>query len=138
MFQETVLTGSEIAAVPAGPAVLVVDDEPAFCTVVCEILRTYGFTAYPALNARQAIALLGDLTPDLILTDVMMPDVDGLSMIRRLRSHPELSEIPTIVLSAKSEPEDLHAAFEAGADACLPKPFTAQELHDLVRRFSRS
>jgi CheY-like chemotaxis protein len=136
MYQQTAMTAPEMEAIPAGPAVLVVDDEPAFCTVVCEILRTYGFTAYPALNARQAITLLGELTPDLILTDVMMPDVDGLSMIRRLRSHPELSEIPTIVLSAKSEPEDLHAAFEAGADACLPKPFSAQELRDLVKRFS--
>ncbi len=136
MFQETVRAVPEMEALETGPTVLVVDDEPAFCTVVCEILRTYGFTPYPALNARQAIALLGDMTPDIILTDVMMPDVDGLSMIRRLRSHPELSAIPTIVLSAKSEPEDLNAAFEAGADACLPKPFTAQELHELVRRFS--
>ena len=135
MLQEDVLSISKTAEISASPTVLVVDDEPAFCTVVCEILRTYGFSAHQALSARHAITLLSEFTPDLILTDIMMPDVDGLSMIRKLRSDPELSQIPTVVLSAKSEPGDIHAAFEAGADACLPKPFSAQELRELVARF---
>ena len=86
---------------------LVIDDEPSFCAVVCEILSLYGFRTQQALGARHALGILKELRPDLILTDVMMPDVDGLSLLRLLRSDPSLHGIPTIVITARCEPSHL-------------------------------
>lgn len=129
---------SPFASHPSAAAphsILVVDDEPAFCVVLSEILRSFGFVVHQAYNAKQALELLDSTTPDLILTDVMMPDIDGLSFVRRLRSEPIWSSIPTIVVSAKAEPKDIEATREAGADGCLVKPFSAQELRQTIHTF---
>jgi CheY-like chemotaxis protein len=120
---------------PGGRTVLVIDDEPSFCAVVCEILSLYGFRTQQALGARHALGILKELRPDLILTDVMMPDVDGLSLLRLLRSDPSLHGIPTIVITARCEPSHLDAVMEAGADAYLKKPFSANELQEKVHQF---
>jgi two-component system chemotaxis response regulator CheY len=118
--------------------ILVVDDEPSFCTVLSEILRSFGYFVRQAHDAHHAIELLNKKPPDLILTDVMMPGMDGLSFIRQIRSDPTRSAIPTIVISAKAQPEDIRASKEAGADACLVKPFSARELRDVVHKFLTS
>lgn len=118
-----------------GRTVLVIDDEPSFCAVVCEILRLCGFDTHQALGARHAMGILEEIRPDLILTDIMMPDVDGLSLLRQLRADPLLYAIPTVVLTARCEPAHLDAAMQAGADGYLKKPFSAQELRDKVRQF---
>ena len=118
--------------------ILVVDDEPSFCTVLSEILRSFGYNVQQAHDAHQAIELLKVTPPDLILTDVMMPGMDGLTFIRQIRSDPDRSSIPTIVISAKSQPEDIRASKAAGADACLVKPFSARELRDVVHKFLNS
>ncbi len=114
--------------------ILVVDDEPEFCSVVCEILELYGFAPKAVHDAHEALAYLEHAEPDLILTDVMMPEIDGLTLLRRLRAHPEWSHIPAAVLTAKAAPEALEAARKAGADGTLVKPFSAQELLALVHR----
>ena len=112
----------------------VVDDEPSFCTVVCEILRLYGFDARLATNAIDALSSLDDEIPDLILTDVMMPGIDGLTLVRRLRANPQWEQIPTVVVSAMTSVEDQRAALDAGANGFLAKPFSAEELRDIVSR----
>lgn len=114
--------------------VLVVDDEPAFCDVVCEILEAIGYRAQYALNASEALAMLSRFRPDLILTDVMMPDMDGLSFIRHLRAQDQWRSTPIVIISAKSSIEDRHKALESGANDFLGKPFSAQDLEDLVGR----
>jgi CheY-like chemotaxis protein len=118
-----------------GRYILVVDDEPSFCSVLSEILRSFGFVVQQAHDALHAIELLQKTAPDLILTDVMMPGMDGLEFIRHIRSDPKKSSIPTIVISAKARAEDIQASKEAGADACLVKPFSARELSDVVHKF---
>ena len=118
--------------------ILVVDDEPSFCTVLSEILRSFGYFVRQAHDAHHAIELLQKTTPDLILTDVMMPGMDGLAFIRQIRSDPTRSSIPTIVISAKAQAEDIRASKEAGADACLVKPFSARELRDVVHKYLNS
>jgi two-component system chemotaxis response regulator CheY len=115
--------------------ILVVDDEPSFCTVLSEILRSFGYNVQQAHDAHHAIEILEVTPPDLILTDVMMPGMDGLTFIRHIRANPERSEIPTIVISAKAQPEDIRASEAAGADACLVKPFSARELREVVHKF---
>jgi CheY-like chemotaxis protein len=118
--------------------ILVVDDEPSFCTVLSEILRSFGYFVRQANDAHHAIELLKKTTPDLILTDVMMPGMDGLTFIRQIRADPTRASIPTIVISAKAQAEDIRASKEAGADACLVKPFSARELRDVVHKFLNS
>jgi CheY-like chemotaxis protein len=112
----------------------VVDDEPDFCAVVRELLRRDQIDVVPAHNAEEAISLLKRETPDLIMTDVLMPGSDGLTFLRRLRSDPAWSRIPALVVSACALHETRSAAFEAGADAFLSKPFSICDLRAAIER----
>jgi CheY-like chemotaxis protein len=120
---------------PSAPSILVVDDEPAFCDVVCEVLRMFGFDTRQALSASVALKLLATHKPDLILTDLTMPGIDGLHLLRRLRATPAWSHIPTIAVSALGSPEEQSAAKQAGADAYLAKPFSVDQLRMAVNQF---
>jgi CheY-like chemotaxis protein len=113
-------------------SVLVIDDEPSFCFAISEILTLEGYQVRQAHTARQAFDILEEITPDLILTDVMMPGVDGLTFLRRLRRHPDLEAVPTIAISAMAMKSDIQAAKDAGADHYLPKPFSAKELRQAI------
>lgn len=115
-------------------SILVIDDERSFCDVVSEILDSYGYRVFQAYSAAQAEELLQGIHPDLMILDIMMPDVDGLTLIRRLRSDPAFAEIPIIVSSAKFLAEDRAAAIEAGANAYLSKPFSARDLKSSIDR----
>lgn len=112
--------------------ILVVDDEFAFCEVVCEILETAGYRARKAAHVREAYQCLAEEVPDLILTDVMMPDVDGLTFIRELKAKPHYASIPMVVISAKTSSSDQQAAIKAGATRVLAKPFSSENLESLV------
>ncbi|OGO17313.1 MAG: hypothetical protein A2Z14_17465 [Chloroflexi bacterium RBG_16_48_8] len=113
-------------------SILVVDDEPAICVVMGIILKLHGYAVYRAHNVSQAYTYLEEIKPDLIVADIMMPGVDGLTMIRQIKSKPELSDIPTVVLSALASELDRAAALQAGANAFLAKPFTSNELKDVI------
>ena len=113
-------------------SILVVDDEPAICVVMGIILKLNGYCVYRAHNVPQAYSYLEEIKPDLIVVDIMMPGVDGLTMIRQIKARQEYSDIPTVVLSALASEQDKEAALQAGADAFLAKPFTSQELSDVV------
>jgi len=112
--------------------ILVVDDEQPFCEVVAEILTTFGYPVLKAFNATQALEVLESVTPVLIILDIMMPDVDGLTLVRRFRADPRLSKIPVIMSSAKYLMEDRAEAINAGASAYLTKPFSAAELRSSI------
>lgn len=113
-------------------AILVIDDERAFCDVVAEILRADGFDVRKAYNAVQGLKLLESFHPGLILMDIMMPDLDGISLIRKLRADGAHASIPIIVTSAKFMPQDRDEALEAGANAYLTKPFSADDLRKAI------
>ena len=116
---------------PAG-TILVIDDEQPFCEVVAEILTTFGYPVRKAFNAAQALEVLESVIPVLIILDIMMPDVDGLTLIRRFRADPRFSKIPVIMSSAKYLVEDRAEAMNAGASAYLTKPFSAAELRSSI------
>lgn len=118
--------------------ILVVDDEPDFCAALQDILESDGYDVHQAPNALAALLLLESLLPDLILTDLMMPGMDGLAFLRRVRAHHTWRKIPAVVVIAKGTPQDITAAREAGADAYLTKPFSADELRRTVKSFIRS
>ncbi len=113
-------------------SILVVDDERGFCEVVTVILESQGYQVHKAYHANDAFGLLDETTPDLILTDMMMPDIDGVGLIKRLRETPAWADIPVVVISAYSEPEIQENAFEAGASGFISKPFSATELRATV------
>ena len=100
-----------------------------------EILRMYQARVYTAFSAEEAMALLETVTPDLILTDVMMPEVDGLTFVRRIRSGAVQARIPIIIVSAGVSHREQTAALQAGADQFLPKPFSITDLRAAVGSF---
>src|SRR5512136_2525111 len=115
--------------------VVVVDDEPDFCTVVRELLKSQNLIVHAAYGAMEGLSLIQDVRPDLVLTDVMMPQVNGLELIRRLRADPVLGSVPTIVVSALVKREEQAAALNAGADAFIPKPFSIQQLRETIAQY---
>lgn len=117
---------------PSDQNILVIDDEKSFCEVVAEILLNDGYKVQKAFSASQALTILESFEPTLIILDIMMPDIDGLTMVRRLRSLPRFAHLPIIVSSAKFQEEDQRSAFEAGANQYLTKPFSAQDLRGSI------
>ncbi len=115
--------------------VLVVDDEVAFAGVMREVLDSFGLKVRVAYRAEQALNLMRQEAPDLLMVDVMMPEVDGLSLIRKVQKEPAWVDIPILVVSARSAKADMHEALFAGADAFLAKPFTAEDLRHILRPY---
>jgi len=115
--------------------VLIVDDEIAFGNVMREVLVSFGLDVRVAVRADEALAEMRRDAPDLLMIDVMMPEVDGLSLIRMVQKEPAWLGIPILVISARTGQVDQHEALFAGADAFLAKPFTAEELRRALRPF---
>ncbi|HLD92611.1 MAG TPA: response regulator transcription factor [Anaerolineales bacterium] len=114
--------------------ILVVDDEPRFVRLVEANLQTEGFEVLKAKNGQQAIDMTVSEKPDLILLDVMMPEMDGFAVCERIR---EFSTIPIIMLTAKGDEEHKVRGLNLGADDYVVKPFSANELLARVRAVLR-
>jgi class 3 adenylate cyclase/CheY-like chemotaxis protein len=108
--------------------ILVVDDTPANIQALAAILKERGYQISVATNGRQALDVLERVQPDLILLDVMMPEMDGFETCRRLKASEQWRQIPVIFLTAKTETADLVQGFELGAVDYVAKPFNAHEL----------
>jgi len=108
--------------------ILVVDDAAANIQMVTAILREHGYQISVATNGRQALAVLERVRPDLILLDVLMPEMDGFEACRRIKHNPAYQDIPIIFLTAKTDATDIVRGFELGAVDYVPKPFNAYEL----------
>jgi len=114
--------------------VLVVDDEPRMIHFIRLNLEHDGFEVIEATSGSQALEVLRDRMPDLILLDVMMPDMDGFESLQLLR---EISTVPVIMLTAKGEEEDRVRGLELGADDYITKPFSPREMVSRVRAVIR-
>lgn len=120
-------------------SILFVEDEPLILDNLCEIFTLSGFEVKGCLNGQLALDYLGEITdvaklPNLIVTDLMMPIMDGFSLLKVLKSSEVYKPIPVVVLSAKSDTTDLELAFETGAADYLVKPFELDELFELVTK----
>lgn len=113
--------------------ILVVDDDVDTLRLVGLMLQRQGYQIVAASNGHQALALAQGENPDLILLDIMMPDMDGYEVTRRLRANPATSAIPIIMFTAKSQLDDKVAGFDAGADDYLTKPTQPRELFAHVK-----
>ena len=112
--------------------VLIVDDEDAYCDVMRELLELISLNVVIANNVAEALSLLEQNKPDLILSDLMMPEISGLTFLRHLRSNSLWSQVPVILVTAKATLVDREAALKDGANGVLLKPFTMQELNDAI------
>jgi two-component system, sensor histidine kinase and response regulator len=108
--------------------ILIVDDIPGNLRVLGGILKEEGYKIRPVLNGELALQVAEKERPDLILLDIMMPDMDGYEVCRRLKANSELKEIPVIFISALSDTNDLVKAFESGGVDYITKPFQAAEV----------
>lgn len=116
------------------PRILVVEDNPWNAQLVSDMLATVGFEVVEATDGRNGIEAARKFSPDLILLDVMLPDINGAEVTRILKADPELSSIPIVALTANASTEIYKACEEAGVDAFMTKPFTKTSLLDTVRR----
>jgi CheY-like chemotaxis protein len=108
--------------------IMVVDDNPDIITIVRTILEGKG---YGVLSANSGMELLNQLKtqkPDLIILDIMMPEMDGLEVLTRLKGLSETASIPVILLTAKVQYEDVLGGYKLGADYYITKPFTSTQL----------
>jgi len=124
-----------IATMAARPDILVVDDEPQVRHVVASYLEGEGFAVRTAADGTEALAELARKRPDLIVLDLMLPGVDGLTVLRRLRDSGD--SVPVIVLSAKGEESERVVGLELGADDYVSKPASPREVLARVRAVLR-
>jgi adenylate cyclase len=116
--------------------ILVVDDVPENVRLLEAVLEAHGYDVVSAGDGRAALELAVSAEPDLVLLDVMMPELDGHEVCRRLREQEETAVLPVIMLTA-SEGSEKRIAIEAGADDFIPKPFDRDELPTRIRSLLR-
>ncbi len=113
---------------PAKPMILIVDDVSKNIQLLGNILRKENYQISFATNGEQALSMIVDVNPDLILLDIMMPGMDGYEVCKRLKDNPKSAEIPVIFLTAKTETADVVKGFRLGAVDFVSKPFNSPEL----------
>jgi class 3 adenylate cyclase len=118
--------------------ILAVDDDPADLALLRKLIPRLGYATVEARDGIQALEMIGQRRPDLVLLDVMIPGVDGFEVCRRVRAQPELAGLPILLLTALDQPADLAAGLEAGANDFLAKPFNEVELTARVRSLLRT
>ena len=118
-------------------SILVVEDEPAILELVCVNLEHAGYETMRAASAEEANRLLGEVLPDVVLLDWMLPGQSGLALARRLRGDARTRELPLIFLTARAGEPDKIAGLEAGADDYITKPFSTKELVARIRAVLR-
>ncbi|OGX88851.1 response regulator transcription factor [Hymenobacter glacialis] len=115
------------------PHILIVDDEPNIVMSLEFLMRKNGYQVGIARNGTEALAAIAQTCYDLVLLDVMMPDVDGYQVCRELRELPGNENTRVIFLSAKSREADVQKGYEVGADLYISKPFSTRQLVEKVR-----
>jgi len=114
--------------------VVIVEDEPDAAEMLAEMMRVSGFRVVKSYSSSPAIKLISSEMPDVVILDIMMPDVSGLEVLHYMRAQPKLVDIPVVVVSAKSMPSDIKTGLEAGASIYLTKPVGFLDLKNAIER----
>jgi CheY-like chemotaxis protein len=112
--------------------VVIVDDESDTAEMLAEMMRLNGYRVLKTFGGTPAIGLISNQKPDVVILDLMMPDLPGVEVLRFIRRDPRLEKIPVVVVSAKNMPADIRGCLDAGATAYLTKPVTYQDLKTAV------
>src|SRR5262245_57945998 len=113
--------------------VLVVEDQPYDRDLLVRVLRSDGHRVTAASSGAQGLVLLDEAKPDVVLCDVVMPEMNGLEFCRAVKHRPAASFLPILLVTGRTEQEDLLAGFDAGADDYIAKPIDFRELRARVR-----
>jgi CheY-like chemotaxis protein len=123
-----------LARNPAETCILIVEDEEGTGNVIEAVLKKVGYLTCRARNrAEIAAGLAQEPRPDLVLLDVMLPDVDGFEVLNRIRQHPALKHTAVVMLTSRAGPEDIARGLSLGADGYLSKPVLPSTLVDAIR-----
>ena len=114
--------------------VLIIEDESDAAELFAEMMRVSGFRVLKTTSSTPALSLIATEKPDIVILDIMMPEVSGLDILREMRQEASLANIPVVVVSAKSMPADIRIGMEAGASTYLTKPVGFLELKEAVER----
>lgn len=120
------------------PTILIVDDNATNLKLASVVLEMEGHAVVRAVDAEQALQLLDDLVPDLILMDIALPGMDGLTLTRRLKATASLSGVPIVALSAFAMKGDKERAMAAGCDGYITKPIDTRRFPQQVQSYFRS
>ena len=120
--------------IPEQKTVLIVEDEEDAAELFAEMMRVSGFRVLKTSSSAPAISIMNAEKPDVVILDIMMPEVSGLDILRQMRIDPGLSSIPVVVVSAKSMPADIKNGMEAGASTYITKPVGFLDLKEAVER----
>lgn len=118
--------------------VLIVDDEGLIVDLVSGILEKAGYQVFKAYDGKSGHAMMEQNRPDLVIADVIMPEMSGIELLEMMKSNPALRTIPVILLTQKDEFDVVNRVFELGVDQFLPKPFDSRELLHSVETILRS
>lgn len=116
--------------------VLIVDDEPAIILSLDFLIRKAGYHLYIARNGQEALDIVAAEKPHIVVLDIMMPDVDGYEVCRRIKQDPATTDTRIIFLSAKSKVEDIERGLALGADFYITKPFSNKYLMEKIRHLA--
>jgi CheY-like chemotaxis protein len=114
--------------------VMIIEDEEDAAELFAEMMRVSGYRVIKTSKSAPAIEMMTAEKPDVILLDIMMPEVSGLDILRQMRSDPMLSNIPVVIITAKGMPADIKNGMEAGASTYLTKPVGFLDLKEAVER----
>lgn len=114
--------------------VMIIEDEVDAAELFAEMMRVNGFRVLKMFSSTPAIPMISQEKPDIVILDIMMPDVSGLDVLRYMRREPDLARIPVIIVSAKSMPGDIKTGLEAGASMYLTKPVGFLDLKNAVEQ----
>ena len=113
--------------------ILVVDDDPGTRLAISDYLEMCGYSVITAADGQQALEMVESYRPHLMLTDIVMPRMNGYQLVRSVRQHPSLRLLPVIFLTERNKTEERIQGYQSGADLYLPKPFELQELGAAIR-----
>ncbi len=118
--------------------VIIVEDEPDAAELFAEMMRVSGFQVFKASASTPAMSMIAQQKPDVVILDIMMPDISGLEILHYMRRETDLAQIPVVVVSAKSMPSDVRDGLDAGASIYLTKPVGFIDLKNAVERALKS
>lgn len=113
--------------------ILLVDDDSDMTQVLTELLKSERWNVKAVSDGEQALQLLHHFIPSLIITDVLLPKMDGWQLCRKIKAHPDFQKIPVLVITAKADHISELMSYESGADAYISKPFDNEEFISMVQ-----
>lgn len=114
--------------------ILIVEDDEGLLKLESILLTSKGYDVEGVTNGRAAVKAAVEGVPDLVLLDVMLPELDGFEVCKQIKNHPRTRHIPVILLTARKEPEDLSHARQVGADHYITKPFRSAKVMETINR----